>query len=328
MLRDVLELDRRGAARVVVGHGSRAPPLLLRATLPEQPGAVTPCRRRRGSGPAAATLPGVDERLHLADEPLQGLDVVGRRHLDDRRREPRRDVGAEALGDERRRSEERAVRLGFGIRRRRVVRHRGTPDRGGLGRGVPDHHPEVARPLDLGLVAPDVGAVRAEDPVELGEIVRRAEAVPHVGVAGDRAQRLRPSIAADHDREVALERERRVAQLAERVPGPRSRRDGPAVQQRSAGRDRLLEPVEPLPEPGAELDPVRRVLLVHPGPAEAEDRPAAARHGRAWRPASPRGRDCGTCWRRPGGPGGPARWPSPRRGAGPSPRRSAGPGRR
>ena len=65
-------------------------------------------------------------------------------------------------------------------------------------------------------------------------------------------------------------------QVVERVVAARRRGHVPAVEQRPHRGDRLVQPVEPLAEPRAEVDAVRLVLELHPRAADAEDRPAAA----------------------------------------------------
>ena len=49
-----------------------------------------------------------------------------------------------------------------------------------------------------------------------------------------------------------------------------------AVEHRPHQLDRFVEPVEPLAEPGPEVDPVRLVLPLEPGPADPEDRASGA----------------------------------------------------
>ena len=143
----------------------------------------------------------------------------------------------------------------------------------------------------------------------------------------DRPEGLLLAAAADHDRQVALDRQGSVAQVVELVVPAGRRRDGLAVEQVAARGHRLVQPVEPLPEPGPEVDAVRRVLRS----IQAPPRPRIARPpemwssvGRAW----PRAPGCGTCWRRRAGRPGASRWPSRTRSGSPSPRRSAGTDRR
>ena len=66
--------------------------------------------------------------------------------------------------------------------------------------------------------------------------LERAHRVPHVGVAGDRPERLLLAAAADHDRQVGLDRQRAVAQVVERVVAARRRGDRLAVEQPAASR--------------------------------------------------------------------------------------------
>ena len=106
--------------------------------------------------------------------------------------------------------------------------------------------------------------------------VERAHPVPHVGVAGDRPQGLLLAAAADHDRQVLLDRQRAVAQVVERVVAARLGGHRLAVEQPPHRADRFVEPVEPLAEAAPELDAVGGVLGLHPRAADAEDRPAVA----------------------------------------------------
>ena len=104
----------------------------------------------------------------------------------------------------------------------------------------------------------------------------RAHGVPHVGVPGDRAQRLLLAAAADHDRQVrpgpvaapwrrsSKRTDRRAADVTvspSRAPG-RPRR--PRRASRAAGRS------------PAEVDAVRVVLQLEPRAAETEDGAPAA----------------------------------------------------
>ena len=52
-----------------------------------------------------------------------------------------------------------------------------------------------------------------EDAVQLIERCGIAETLPHVALAGDRAQRLGASVAADHDRYLLLNGGRRVPEI-------------------------------------------------------------------------------------------------------------------
>ena len=101
--------------------------------------------------------------------------------------------------------------------------------------------------------------------------------VPHVGVLGDRAQRLPLARAADHDRQVRLDRA--VAPGADRRTGsgrpagevatPPSRTVR-TPQTASSSQSRRWPGLAPKSMPWA------RVLVVEPRAAEAEDRPAVA----------------------------------------------------
>ena len=95
--------------------------------------------------------------------------------------------------------------------------------------------------------------------------------------SGDDPQRLPLAGAADHDRQVGLERGRLDPQVVERVAAAGRAGDLVAVEQ--VARDvagGLRQPVEPLPEAGAEVDPEGAMLALEPGAAEAHDRAAAA----------------------------------------------------
>jgi len=106
--------------------------------------------------------------------------------------------------------------------------------------------------------------------------------------------------------------------------------DALPVEEAADDPDGLVQPVQPLPEAGSEVDPERLVLAGEPRPAEAEDRPSAAhvvegggqlRHvaRRPERVGGRRGARPGraTCGRpRPSSPA------TPRTGAGPAARRS------
>ena len=141
---------------------------------------------------------------------------------------------------------------------------------------VADGQLHAERELDLGDVAPDGVAVALQDLDLVGHLLDRAHRVPHVRVAGDRPQRLLLTAAADHDRQVPLDRRRGVAQVVERVAPARLGGDRLAVEDAPHGADRFVEPVEALAEAGPEVDAVRRVLELHPGAADAQDRPAVA----------------------------------------------------
>ncbi len=115
-----------------------------------------------------------------------------------------------------------------------------------------------------------------QDLVLPGDGLRRAEDVPQVGVLGHDPERLLLAAAADHDREVVLHRRRRNPQSVEGVVAARRACDLAAVEQGPDRAHGLVEPVQPLAEPVAEVDPERCVLELEPRAADAEDRPPAA----------------------------------------------------
>jgi hypothetical protein len=125
------------------------------------------------------------------------------------------------------------------------------------------------------VIPTDLVAPAAQDLVLAAHPLDRAPDVPHVGVAGDRPQRLLLAAATDQDRQPLLDGRRIVAQVAHRVVLA-ARGGRTPVEHGADDLDRLVEPVEPLPEPRPEVDPVRGVLGLEPGATDAEDRPAAA----------------------------------------------------
>ena len=106
------------------------------------------------------------------------------------------------------------------------------------------------------------------------ELVDGAHRVPLVAVPGQRPQRLLRPRSADHDRQPHLHRPRRHQRVVHRVDRPVVR-DQLAVEQPAHQHHGLVEPVEPLAEAAAEVDPVGVVLALEPGAAEPEDRAAA-----------------------------------------------------
>ena len=102
----------------------------------------------------------------------------------------------------------------------------------------------------------------------------------------------------------------------------------PAGQHRPHQLDRLVEPVEALAEPRAEVDPERGVLGLEPGAADPEAPSGRCSCGRASSPSSRRAQGCGTCSRRPSARAEPAPCSRPRTPASGSPRTSARTGRR
>jgi len=118
--------------------------------------------------------------------------------------------------------------------------------------------------------------VFTQDLVLPGERLWCPERVPDVGVLRDDPEGLPLATAADHHRQVPLDRPGQDPQVIERVATAGWARDLLAVKQRSRGRRRLAEPVEPLAEPGPEVQPEGSVLPLEPGAADAHDRPSAA----------------------------------------------------
>ena len=116
----------------------------------------------------------------------------------------------------------------------------------------------------------------AQDLVLVGERLGRPEDVPDVGVLGDDPERLPLAAAADHDRQVRLDRQRLDPEVVEGVAATGRARHLVAVEQDPRVGRGLGQPVEPLPEAGPEVDAERPVLVLEPRPADAHDRPAAA----------------------------------------------------
>ena len=102
--------------------------------------------------------------------------------------------------------------------------------------------------LDLGDVAPDRLAVAPQDLDLVAQLLDAAHRVPLVGVGGDGAQRLLLARAADHDRQVLLERPRQEHEIVEPIPATGRRGDPLAVEEPSHGGDRLVHPGQPLTE--------------------------------------------------------------------------------
>src|SRR5438094_3192556 len=192
-----------------------------------------------GSDPAAG-----QERLHLADESLQRLDVVRRRLLRDDRPEAEVDVRREAVRDLLGRPVPERVVVLDPRHRRAVVLDRRLPDPLRLGLGVANRQLDAERELDLRRVATDGGAMLPEDIHLVGHHLDRAHRVPHVRVFGDGPQRLLLARAADQDGHMALDRRGLVAEVLERVAAAGRGRDRAAVQQGPHRAHRLVEPVE------------------------------------------------------------------------------------
>ena len=139
--------------------------------------------------------------------------------------------------------------------------------------------------------------------------------------ARGRAQGLGRPRAADEDRQPRLDGSRRADGIAHRVV-PAVVRHGLAVEQAPDESDRLVEPVESLAEPRAEIDARRRRARARTSRRRGRGRPGRPRGGpgssRAWRS----GPGCGTCWPRRAGPAGRARSGPRARRASSSPRAS------
>ena len=114
----------------------------------------------------------------------------------------------------------------------------------------------------------------AQHGVVRGDRVGLAVGVPQVGVRGGRPQRLARPRPTDEDRQPRLDRTRPAERIGHLVE-PALVGHGLAVEQPADEPDRLVEPVEALPEPAAEIDAERVVLPLEPAAAEAEDRATA-----------------------------------------------------
>ena len=192
-------------------------------------------------------------------------------------------------------------------------------------RGVADDRRSpmpVVRSISAGS-RPTVSQCWSEDRLLAPHAVDAAADVVGVGVAGHQLERDLLAAATDEQGQPLLDRRRVVADVLRRrsaVPAAVGRSPwsiprmigsaSPSQRSRSGG-------------PDPEREPERRVLLLEPGRADAEDGPAAGDvverrgHLRGQRPAR------GTCWRRPSARSGSARWPAPRPRASASPRTSA-----
>ncbi len=113
--------------------------------------------------------------------------------------------------------------------------------------------------------------------VELADLRRKPEGVPHVAVPREGSQGLRPAVSADQDREPLLDRHRVDRHAVEGVVAARRRGHALARHERPDGADRLVEPVESLPGTAPEFDPELTMLELEPRAADAEDRPPSRR---------------------------------------------------
>ena len=111
--------------------------------------------------------------------------------------------------------------------------------------------------------------------VEDGEappnVVQGACGVPGVGPLGDGPEGLLRARSADQDRQVRLDRARLAEGVAERVEAA-GVVEPLAVEEAAQEHDRLVEPIEPLAEPGAPglVEPERVMLALEPGAADPE----------------------------------------------------------
>ena len=226
--------------------------------------------RRGGDGSAA-----VDERLHLADEPLERLGVVRRRLLRDHGLEAELHVRREPL---------RELLRGPVPERRVVV----DPDERRpvvLERGLQTRTASASESRIVTLT-PSVNSMSAGSRPTSSQcclstatlcVTTSSSPMPFhrsAYLATVRSVFFSPPPPIMIGR-WAWSGQRGVAQVVERVVAAGRRGHGLAVEQVAARGHRLVEPVEALAEAGPEVDAVRGVLRLHPGAAEAEDRPAA-----------------------------------------------------
>ena len=138
-----------------------------------------------------------------------------------------------------------------------------------------EHRPDARRPLDLGRVAPNGLAVLQQHGLLVPHGGDASAHVVHVAVLRDQLERHLLAAAADADRQVRLDRQRKVpGSLRVVVVAPR-RGLGP-VEHAAHDRQRLAQPAKPLRKSRPELEPEVLVLLSEPGAADPEDRAAAA----------------------------------------------------
>ena len=133
--------------------------------------------------------------------------------------------------------------------------------------------PMFGRPLDLGRVPPDRFAMLEEDGFLPLHALQATTDVVGIGVARDQLESDLLAAAADEQRQSFLDRRRVVADLFRRIARSGGRR-ALAVEHPAHDRERLAEPAQALREAASELEPERLVLLLEPGRADAEDRPA------------------------------------------------------
>jgi hypothetical protein len=107
------------------------------------------------------------------------------------------------------------------------------------------------------------------------QLIRARKPLPDVPVARGHVQAAFLARRADHDRDPGLKGERGMPDVVELVLLA-VMRDLPAGQQIADDGERLLEPVEPLPERPARVDPVGTVLELDIAGPEPQDRPPAA----------------------------------------------------
>ena len=121
---------------------------------------------------------------------------------------------------------------------------------------------------------PSVLAVALEHAEQVLDALDVAEQVRPVGVLGDEPQRLALARAADQDRDVAADRLRVVERAVDAVVLALVGRRRPAVNSSAGDVQRVLEALEALLQ-RREVEPVRLVLLLEPGRADAEHGTAA-----------------------------------------------------
>ena len=220
------------------------------------PPARTTSRDRPSGGGRRGALGGVDHRLDLADPALERLVVVRRRHLGKEGVEAERASLDHPLGDELGRADPERVVVStssIGVRLCAICASQTLRASASVSRMI-GLQPAVS--CDLGRVASDGLAVASQDLDLVAQLLDAAHRVPHVGVARNGAERLLLAGAADHDRQMFLERLRVEDEVLEPIPASGRRRDRLAIEQPPHGGDRLVHPVEALAESRAELDAV------------------------------------------------------------------------